>query len=125
MIRFLQVADGQRDLITKISLKSRKFIGNTSMDPQLSLLMANQALIKKGDIVYDPFVGSGNFSLLIKYFLFNSIKIINIFYFLGSLLVGAAEFGAYVWGSDIDFIMLHGKSRPTRIQQKVIQIILF
>lgn len=42
------------------------------MDPQLSLLMANQALAGKGDLVFDPFVGSG------------------------SLLVAAAKFGAYV-----------------------------
>lgn len=65
------------------------------MDPQLSLIMANQALIKSGDIVMDPFVGSG------------------------SLLVAAAHFGAYVLGVDIDFLMLHGKSRPTRIQNRV------
>ena len=29
------VCEGQRDLITKLSLKKRLFIGNTSMDPQL------------------------------------------------------------------------------------------
>jgi tRNA (guanine10-N2)-methyltransferase len=55
----LQLADGQRELITKLSLKRRKFIGNTSMDPQLSLYMANQSLVQPGDIVLDPFVGTG------------------------------------------------------------------
>uniref|UniRef100_A0A1Y1KSD1 Ribosomal RNA large subunit methyltransferase K/L-like methyltransferase domain-containing protein n=2 Tax=Photinus pyralis TaxID=7054 RepID=A0A1Y1KSD1_PHOPY len=65
------------------------------MDPQLSLLMANQAQVKLGDLVLDPFVGSG------------------------SLLVAAAYFGGYVVGSDIDYLMLHGKSRPSRIKQKV------
>lgn len=65
------------------------------MDPQLSFIMANQALIKKGDVVMDPFVGSG------------------------SLLVAAAHFGGYVIGVDIDFLMLHGKTRPTRIQDRV------
>ncbi|XP_067009010.2 tRNA (guanine(10)-N2)-methyltransferase homolog isoform X2 [Anabrus simplex] len=88
------IADGQRDLITKLSLKTRKFIGNTSMDPQLSLLMANQACVKDGDLVLDPFVGTG------------------------SLLVAAAQFGGFVLGTDIDYLMLHGKTRPTRIQQK-------
>ncbi|GLG92298.1 tRNA (Guanine(10)-N2)-methyltransferase-like protein [Gryllus bimaculatus] len=88
------VADGQRDLISKLSLKTRKFIGNTSMDPQLSLLMANQAKVKEGDLILDPFVGTG------------------------SLLVAAAQFGGYVLGTDIDYLMLHGKTRPTRIQQK-------
>lgn len=29
------------------------------MDPQLSLIMANQGQIKEGDIVLDPFVGTG------------------------------------------------------------------
>lgn len=65
------------------------------MDPQLSFIMANQALIRKGDLVMDPFVGTG------------------------SLLVAAAQFGAYVVGVDIDFLMLHGKTRPSRIQDRV------
>ncbi|CAH0582872.1 unnamed protein product [Chrysodeixis includens] len=89
------IVDGQRDLIQYHSLKKRHFIGNTSMDAQLSLLMANQAQVKTGDIVLDPFVGSG------------------------SLLVSAAHFGAYVWGSDIDFMMLHGRTRPSRVGQKM------
>ncbi|XP_060524759.1 tRNA (guanine(10)-N2)-methyltransferase homolog [Cylas formicarius] len=89
------VANGLRQLIKQLSLKTRKFIGNTSMDPQLSLLMANQARVKNGDLVLDPFVGSG------------------------SLLVAAAQFGGYVFGSDIDYLMLHGKTKPTRINQKV------
>ncbi|CAG2064587.1 unnamed protein product, partial [Timema podura] len=64
------------------------------MDPQLSLLMANQARVTSGDIILDPFVGSG------------------------SLLVAAAQFGGYVLGTDIDYLMLHGRTRPTRIQKK-------
>ncbi|KAG5887575.1 hypothetical protein JTB14_009983 [Gonioctena quinquepunctata] len=64
------------------------------MDPQLSLLMANQAKVKNGDIVLDPFVGSG------------------------SLLVAAAQFGGYVLGTDIDYLMLHARTRPSRISQK-------
>ncbi|XP_053605271.1 tRNA (guanine(10)-N2)-methyltransferase homolog [Plodia interpunctella] len=89
------IADGQRDLIQVHSLKKREFIGNTSMDAQLAIIMANQAKVNDGDLVLDPFVGSG------------------------SLLVAAAHFGAYVWGSDIDFMMLHGRTRPTRFGQKV------
>lgn len=65
------------------------------MDAQLSLLMANQAQVKSGDLVLDPFVGTG------------------------SLLVAAAQFGGYVFGSDIDYLMLHGRTRPSRITQKV------
>lgn len=89
------IADGQRDLIQVHSLKKRQFIGNTSMDAQLAIIMANQAQVKVGDMVLDPFVGSG------------------------SLLVAAAHFGAYVWGSDIDYLMLHARTRPTRVGQKV------
>ncbi|CAG8794943.1 18123_t:CDS:2, partial [Racocetra fulgida] len=38
------VASGNRDLVQKYNLKKRKYIGNTSMDAELSLIMANQAL---------------------------------------------------------------------------------
>ncbi|KAI5630926.1 putative RNA methylase family UPF0020 domain-containing protein [Phthorimaea operculella] len=54
------IADGQRDLIQHYSLKKRQFIGNTSMDAQLAIIMANQAKVQPGDLVYDPFVGSGS-----------------------------------------------------------------
>ena len=79
------VAEGQRDLIAKFSLKKRLFIGNTSMDPQLSFLMANVACVKSGDLMLDPFCGSGSIMLI------------------------CARFGAMVMGSDIDFMMLHAR----------------
>lgn len=34
-------------------------------------------------------------------------------------MVSAAKFGSYVIGSDIDYLMLHGKTKPTRVKQKV------
>lgn len=71
------------------------------MDAQLSLLMANQAKVKDGDVVLDPFVGTG------------------------SLLVAAAQFGGYVLGTDIDYLMLHGRTRPSRISQQVLKIYIF
>ncbi|XP_016950739.1 tRNA (guanine(10)-N2)-methyltransferase homolog [Drosophila biarmipes] len=89
------LASGQRHLIKELSLKQRKFIGNTSMDAQLSLLMANQAMVRQGDLVFDPFVGTG------------------------SLLVSAAKWGGYVLGADIDYMMVHARCRPSRITQKV------
>ncbi|XP_016983379.1 tRNA (guanine(10)-N2)-methyltransferase homolog [Drosophila rhopaloa] len=89
------LASGQRHLIKELSLKQRKFIGNTSMDAQLSLLMANQAMVRDGDLVFDPFVGTG------------------------SLLVSAAKWGGYVLGADIDYMMVHARCRPSRITQKV------
>lgn len=37
----------------------------------------------------------------------------------GSILVAAAKFGSFVMGSDIDYLMLHGKTKPTRVFQKI------
>ncbi|KAG8193817.1 hypothetical protein JTE90_029551 [Oedothorax gibbosus] len=88
------LADGQRLISHKINLSKRKFIGNTTMDPLLSLIMANMACVKPGDIVLDPFVGSGG------------------------ILVSAAHFGGCVFGTDIDYLMLHGKAKPSRLNQK-------
>lgn len=92
-----QIAQGDRSTIPSFSLKNRTFIANTSMDPMLSLISANVARVKPNDVVYDPFVGSG------------------------SLLVAAAYKGAYVMGADIDWKLLHGKSRPSRKGQKIRQ----
>nr|XP_045594401.1 tRNA (guanine(10)-N2)-methyltransferase homolog isoform X1 [Procambarus clarkii]XP_045594402.1 tRNA (guanine(10)-N2)-methyltransferase homolog isoform X1 [Procambarus clarkii]XP_045594403.1 tRNA (guanine(10)-N2)-methyltransferase homolog isoform X1 [Procambarus clarkii] len=88
------VAEGQRELIDKYSLKRRTYIGSTSMDAQLSFIMANYAQVQPGEVVVDPFVGTG------------------------SILVSAAHFGAYVWGWDIDYLTLHARTKPTRHSQK-------
>ncbi|XP_055390930.1 tRNA (guanine(10)-N2)-methyltransferase homolog isoform X6 [Bubalus kerabau] len=56
------IADGQRELIESYSVKKRHFIGNTSMDAGLSFIMANHGKVKKNDIVFDPFVGTGKAS---------------------------------------------------------------
>uniref|UniRef100_V5HJ76 tRNA (guanine(10)-N(2))-methyltransferase TRMT11 n=1 Tax=Ixodes ricinus TaxID=34613 RepID=V5HJ76_IXORI len=89
------VCDGQRFLKFQLSLKTRKFIANTSMDPTLSVIMANMAQVRKNHLVLDPFVGSG------------------------SLLVPAAHFGAYVAGTDLDYLLLHGKAKPSRCNEKL------
>ena len=39
------ISHGQRHLIQKYAIKNRYFIGNTSMDAQLSLIMANMAQV--------------------------------------------------------------------------------
>ena len=88
------IGEGQRDRIRKLDIKKRKFIGNTTMDPTLALLMANVAKINLGATVLDPFVGTG------------------------SLLLAAAEFGGFVVGSDIDYLTLHARTRPSRVGQK-------
>lgn len=64
-----QIADGQRELIRSYSVKKRHFIGNTSMDAGLSFIMANHARVKADDLVYDPFVGTGELCLHIEDFI--------------------------------------------------------
>lgn len=84
------ICDSNRKMVSKFSLKKRKFISNTSMDAELSLVMSNVAKVTNGDIVYDPFVGSG------------------------SLLVSSAYHGGYVCGTDIDYLLMYGLTKPTR-----------
>ncbi|KAE8240888.1 hypothetical protein A4X03_0g8273 [Tilletia caries] len=80
------VAQGTaRDLIMKMDLKKRVYIGNTSMPAEQSLLMATMALAKPGKLIYDPFAGTG------------------------SILYACAQYGAHVMGSDIDARMMKGK----------------
>ncbi|CEG73098.1 hypothetical protein RMATCC62417_08542 [Rhizopus microsporus] len=85
MGKLASVATGSRELVNKYNLKKRKYLGTTSMDAELSLVMANQALAAPGKIVYDPFVGTGSF------------------------LFTCAHFGAYTLGSDIDGRQIRGK----------------
>ncbi|XP_067929849.1 tRNA (guanine(10)-N2)-methyltransferase homolog [Watersipora subatra] len=80
--------------IKKFSLKTRKFIGNTSMDPTLSFIMANMAGVGYNSLVLDPFVGTG------------------------SLLIACAHYGAYVMGTDINKVLLHGRGRSSRAKKK-------
>lgn len=66
------------NIMTDFDLKKRPFIGTTTMDAVCSHIAANAALISEGDLVLDPFCGTG------------------------SLLIAAAALGARVVGSDID-----------------------
>ncbi|ORX45312.1 tRNA guanosine-2'-O-methyltransferase [Hesseltinella vesiculosa] len=91
------VARGNRDLVKTYNLKKRKYLGTTSMDAELSLIMANQALATDAKMVYDPFVGTGSF------------------------LFTCAHFGAYTMGSDIDGRQIRGKSPESSIQGNVAQ----
>ncbi|EPY77482.1 hypothetical protein CB1_001251027 [Camelus ferus] len=93
-VKRIDIADGQRELIESYSVKKRHFIGNTSMDAGLSFIMANHGKVKENDIVFDPFVGTGG------------------------LLVASAHFGAYVYGTDIDYNTVHGLGKASRKNQK-------
>ena len=71
---------------TKYVLTKRKYIGPTATDHLLSFLMANFAQIKEGQIVIDPFVGTG------------------------SLLIPPSHYKALCFGCDLDVRVLRGYS---------------
>ena len=71
---------------TKYDLVHRKYIGPTSTDHLLSFLMANFAQIQEGQMVIDPFVGTG------------------------SLLIPPTIFKAICFGCDLDVRVLRGYS---------------
>lgn len=75
-----------RSLKHKFDVKQRVYYGNTTMDAEISLLMANQALAAPGKLIYDPYCGTG------------------------SMLFTSAFFGAMVFGSDIDGRQMRGKN---------------
>ncbi|EAU91719.1 RNA methylase [Coprinopsis cinerea okayama7 len=74
-----------RPLVGVFDVKKRKFYGNTSMEAEVSLLMANQTLASPGKLMYDPFMGTG------------------------SMAYPVAHFGSLVFGSDIDGRQMRGK----------------
>lgn len=82
-----EVARTETKQFHKFDLKQRAYIGPTSTDANLCFLMSNLALVKKGSVVFDPFVGTG------------------------SILVSASYFGAFTMGFDLDWKIMHGKLR--------------
>lgn len=80
-----QVAESGRKAMAKYDLKKRSYISTTSMDAELSLVTANMALAAPGQLIYDPFMGTGSFPL------------------------SCAHFGATVFGSDMDGRSIRGK----------------
>lgn len=80
-----------RNGLDQYNLRNRVFLGPTSMDAELSFVMASYGQVQKGSIVYDPFVGTG------------------------SILLSCALRGAYCIGSDIDIRILKGKSEEENI----------
>ncbi|KAJ3984730.1 tRNA guanosine-2'-O-methyltransferase [Lentinula detonsa] len=89
---FIQVYFGRlieegtaRPLVQLFDVKKRSYFGNTSMEAEISLLMANQTLACPGKLIYDPFMGTGSMAYPVAYF------------------------GAQVMGSDIDGRQMRGK----------------
>ncbi len=83
----VKIAASMRSVLPKFSLKDREYLGTTSMDPELCFVSANQALVKPGSLILDPFVGTGSF------------------------LIAAGHLGAYCMGSDIDGRQIRGKCK--------------
>lgn len=86
-----EVCSSKRYLTGQLSLKRRPFLGTTTMDAELSLLMCTCAGVKEGSVVYDPFVGTG------------------------SILIAATALGALSLGSDINSRFL---TEPSIIQPR-------
>ncbi|KAI9840065.1 MAG: hypothetical protein M1819_000258 [Sarea resinae] len=81
------IAGGDREAITTYDLKKRRYISTTSMDAELALVTANLTLAAPGKLFYDPFVGTGSFS------------------------VACSHFGATSLGSDIDPRSIKGTAK--------------
>mmetsp|Transcript_49634 Transcript_49634/g.130888 ORF Transcript_49634/g.130888 Transcript_49634/m.130888 type:complete len:523 (+) Transcript_49634:14-1582(+) len=67
-----------RPYTEKYDLSQRPVLGPTTMDTGLSFLMANAIQVKPGDVVLDPFAGTGG------------------------ILIAASHFGALTFGGEID-----------------------
>lgn len=93
-------------MMDTFDLKKRAYIGTTSMDAEVSLLMANQALAQEGKLCYDPF-GEDLWLLFIWDRLGDRVVYAAG---TGSMLLTAAAFGAMSFGSDIDGRQMRGKS---------------
>ncbi len=52
----------------KFDLKERKYLGPTSTDNRLAFIMANLGRVNSGDVVLDPFTGTGSLIIPPSYF---------------------------------------------------------
>ena len=91
----------RKPVLAKYSLKTRVFLGPTSMDTELSFVMAHLAQVDKGKVVLDPFVGTGG------------------------LLVPCAHYGATCFGMEIDWNILHNNKAKGRARLPVCMSCLF
>ncbi|MFH4982114.1 hypothetical protein AB6A40_008823 [Gnathostoma spinigerum] len=84
------VGNGQSHLKVDYSLKTRRYIGNTTMDPELSFIQANLIKSRFGSLTLDPFCGTGG------------------------LLISAAHFGSSVIGMEINYLVARAKGKSSR-----------
>jgi tRNA (guanine10-N2)-methyltransferase len=86
--------------VNQYNLKRRAYLGPTSMDAELSFVMANLGQVEPGCHVMDPFVGTG------------------------SILLSCALKGAYCIGTDIDLRVLRGKGHDENVRSNFRQFAL-
>ena len=84
---------GMRSEINHYDLKKRLYLGPTSLDETLALIMANISLVEAGTLCYDPFVGTA------------------------SILIALSHFGAICSGGDIDPRVLRGDMYAGTVRQ--------
>ena len=77
-----EVGRGDRSILPPLDLKQRRYLGPTSMDHEMALLMCTQGMAGPGRLIHDPFCGTG------------------------SVLMAAASAGALTMGGDIDVRVL-------------------
>lgn len=76
---------GMKEACRKYDLKKRFYLGPTTLDDALALILANISGVSTDMLVYDPFVGTA------------------------SILIALTHFGAMCFGSDIDTRVLRGE----------------
>lgn len=92
-----RIAGSARHFVDIYDLKKRSYISRTSMDAELSLVTANLTLASPGKLIYDPFVGTGSFT------------------------VACACFGGVALGSDIDGRSMRGKTKERNLYSNFVQ----
>lgn len=90
----LLAVGGMLEQKKKFDLKKRAYIGPTSLDHSLALILANLTLIQPFQFVLDPFVGTA------------------------SILVACSYFGAKCTGTDIDPRVLRGEMYAGKADRK-------
>ena len=87
--------NNKSNFYAKYDLKARPYLGPTSTSHELAFLMANQAELQEGDLVFDPFVGTG------------------------SILIACSALKAMCFGADIDLRVLQGYKVGKKSKKKI------
>lgn len=84
---------GMKEVVRIYDLKKRIYLGPTSLDDSLALILSNISGVTPGMLAYDPFVGTA------------------------SILIALTHFGAVCTGSDIDPRVLRGEMHAGAVSE--------